>query len=138
MAIVTLAILFVVPVLIGLGLFLFRSGMASWLCGLIATVPGAVAIFGMAAFIYITADMSPCETPPCHNTGPMWFYALLVVGVVNLAIGFGLGMVGYFWVGSWPGVGLMAAEHDLRRHSPHALPGDVSRPAGHIVGGQGA
>lgn len=95
MAIVTLVILFVVPVLIGLGLVLFRSGMASWLCGLIATVPGAVAIFGMAAFIYITADMSPCETPPCHDTGPMWFYALLVVGVVNLAIGFGLGMVGY-------------------------------------------
>lgn len=95
MEIVTLAILFVVPVLIGLGLALFKPGMASWLCGLIATVPGAIAVFGMAAFIYMTADMSPCEAPPCQNTGPIWFYALLGVGVVNLAIGFGLGMLGY-------------------------------------------
>lgn len=84
----------VVPVVLGYLLARFRPQMAWWKVGLLAGLPFALLMLGVAIWIALTADITTCANPPCHNMAPIFFWALLVGSVFTLAIGFGMGQVG--------------------------------------------
>ncbi len=99
-ALITLAVLVVLavaigaPVLLAMRLTAARPQWSPWLVTALSALPASLPFLGFAAWIAATSDISPCDNPPCGNMAPLWFDAMVFIGVLALLVGFGLAWIG--------------------------------------------
>lgn len=91
---VALGVALVAPILLGRQLTMARPGWSAWLVTGLSALPTGLPFLAFAAWIAATSDISTCAEPPCGNMAPLWFQAMLFMGVIALLVGFGLAWIG--------------------------------------------
>lgn len=82
------------PVMLAMQLTSVRPQWSPWLVTGLSALPTGLPFLAFAAWIAATSDITPCAEPPCGNMAPLWFQAMLFLGVLALLLGFGLAWLG--------------------------------------------
>ncbi|GEM_PF-797135 len=90
------------PVMLAMQLTSVRPQWSPWLVAGLSALPTGLPFLAFAAWIAATSDITPCAEPPCGNMAPLWFDAMLFLGVLGLLVGFGLAWLGRLVVRKQP------------------------------------
>lgn len=88
-------LVFGLPMLVGFMLARRKPGWGPFRVSFLSSLPMGLMFLLGAVLLRFTVENPPCAEPPCADTAPLYFWALLIWGIVALLVGFGLGMVGH-------------------------------------------
>ncbi len=89
------ALVFGLPLLVGFQLARRKPDWGPFRVSFLASLPMGVVFLIGAIILPFTVSTPPCAEPPCPDPAPLYFWAMLIWGIVALLVGFGLGMVGH-------------------------------------------
>ena len=86
---------FVLPLLTGFILARKKPDWGPFRISFLSSLPIGIIFFVGAILVRLSIEAPACAEPPCANPAPLYFWALLIWGIIALLCGFGLGMVGH-------------------------------------------
>lgn len=89
------ALVFGLPIVVGFALARRKPDWGPFRVSFLSSLPLGVCFIVGALLLRMTVEAPVCSEPPCVDPAPLYFWAMLIWGIVALLVGFGLGMVGH-------------------------------------------
>ena len=89
------ALVFGLPLLMGFVLARKKPDWGPFCVSFLSSLPLGVMFLIGGVLLPFTVSTPPCAGPPCPDPAPLYFWAMMIWGIIALLVGFGLGMVGH-------------------------------------------
>lgn len=88
-------LVFALPLFTGFVLARKKPDWGPFRVSLLSSLPMGVLFLIGGLLLPFTVNTQPCAESPCPDPAPLYFWAMMIWGLIALLVGFGLGMVGH-------------------------------------------